>query len=172
MSTHRYTDGSSLIYLGLAGVYFSFPFSFVVVGLLRPMANGVRFGTVPQPSDCTGSGKWSIIYPSNLISGVTVPEEQNIFEALDVLRMWAIISWVRFDSCWLAGVRDMGYHPAMEVSMIWPWVSKTLLVPVSMTITRITMYESKRDEERKGRQAGYPHIARAFAHNRGGDVVG
>lgn len=84
--------------------------------------------------------------------------------------MWAIISWVRFDSCWLAGVRDMGYHPAMEVSMIWPWVSKTLLV--SMTITRITMYESKRDGERKGRQASYPQIARAFAHNRGGDAVG
>lgn len=76
LGTHHYTDGSSLIYLGLAGVYFSFSFSFVVVGLLRPMANGVRFGTVPQPSDCIWSGKWSIIYPSNLISGVTVLESK------------------------------------------------------------------------------------------------
>lgn len=78
--------------------------------------------------------------------------EQNIFEALDVLRMCAIISWIRFDSCWLAGVRDMGYHPAMEVSMIWPWVSETLLVP--MTITGITMYESKTRRRKEGETSG------------------
>ncbi|PUU84264.1 hypothetical protein B9Z19DRAFT_277675 [Tuber borchii] len=142
------------------------------MGLLRPMANGVRFGTVPQPSDCIGSGKWSIIYPSNLISSVTVRvlEEQNIFEALDVLRMGAIISLVRFYSCWLAGVRDMGYHPVMEVSTMSPWISKTLLVPTK--IAGITMHESKRDGERKGRQAGYPQMARAFGHNRGGGCRG